>query len=100
MANFAVIKNGVVINIIVADSNAIAEEVTGETCIEYTTELVEIGGTYENKKFIKRKPFPSWIRVGESDWKSPINAPDFDPKNPKYYIWNETTTSWIEATND
>jgi hypothetical protein len=36
MPNFAVIKNGIVLNIILADSKAIAEEVTGNTCVEYT----------------------------------------------------------------
>lgn len=36
MANFAVIENGIVLNTILADSKAIAEEVTGKTCVEYT----------------------------------------------------------------
>ena len=36
MANFAVIENGKVLNTIVADSKAIAEEVTGLTCVEFT----------------------------------------------------------------
>jgi hypothetical protein len=38
MGNFAVIKNGIVLNTIVAESKAIAEEVTGLTCVEYTYE--------------------------------------------------------------
>jgi hypothetical protein len=38
MANFAVIKDNKVENIIVADSKAIAEEVTGATCVAYTDE--------------------------------------------------------------
>ena len=36
MANFAVINNNVVENIIVADTKEIAEQFTGKTCIEYT----------------------------------------------------------------
>jgi hypothetical protein len=36
--NFAVIENGVVTNTILADSKAIAEEVTGATCVAYTDE--------------------------------------------------------------
>lgn len=35
MATFAVIKDGIVDNVIVAISQAIAEEVTGLTCIEH-----------------------------------------------------------------
>ena len=50
MANFAVIKNGIIENCIVADSLAIAEEVTEATCIEYT--LPQVGGTYVDGKFI------------------------------------------------
>ena len=38
MANFAVIEDGKVLNTILANSKAIAEEVTGKTCIEFTTE--------------------------------------------------------------
>jgi len=50
MANFAVIKDGIIENCIVADSLAIAEEVTEATCIEYT--VPQIGGTYVDGKFI------------------------------------------------
>ena len=38
MATYAVIENGTVINVIVADSKEIAEQVTEKTCIEYTEE--------------------------------------------------------------
>lgn len=37
MANFAIIEDGKVTNTILADSKAIAEEVTGKTCVEYTS---------------------------------------------------------------
>jgi hypothetical protein len=50
MATFAVIKDGIIENCIVADSLAIAEEVTEATCIEYT--VPQIGGTYVDGKFI------------------------------------------------
>lgn len=36
MANFAIIEDDKVTNTIIADSKAIAEEVTGKTCIEFT----------------------------------------------------------------
>jgi hypothetical protein len=50
MATFAVIKDGIIENCILADSLAIAEEVTEATCIEYT--VPQIGGTYVDGKFI------------------------------------------------
>jgi hypothetical protein len=95
--NFAVIEDGIVINTIVAESKAIAEEVTGLTCIEYTTEPAEPGGTYSNGTFISRKPYPSWVSDGGSGWNPPVAYPeqlDFD--NPKFYSWDEDSVSWVE----
>jgi hypothetical protein len=94
--NFAVIEDGIVVNTIVADSQSIAEEVTGLTCIEYTTEPAEPGGTYSNGAFIGRKPHPSWITDGGSGWTAPVAYPDVDPENPKSYSWNEDSLSWVE----
>ena len=53
MANFAVIENDIVINIIVADTKEIAELVTGLTCVEYTkSNPAGTGWTYKDGKFI------------------------------------------------
>lgn len=50
--NFAVIENGVVTNIIVAESKEIAESVTEKTCIQYfDNNPAHIGLKYENDKF-------------------------------------------------
>ena len=52
MANFAVIENDVVVNIIDAPSKEIAEEATGSICIEYTNESpARIGWTYDGDQF-------------------------------------------------
>jgi hypothetical protein len=52
MATFAVIENNIVTNTIVADSKAIAEEVTGATCVAYTDEdRPHIGLGYSNGVF-------------------------------------------------
>jgi hypothetical protein len=97
MANFAVIENGIVLNTIVADSKTIAEEVTGATCVAYTTEPAETGGTYENNTFIKRKPYSSWV-LEDNEWVAPVAIPEFDQENPKFYSWNEETISWVEVS--
>jgi hypothetical protein len=47
---FAVIKNNLVVNLIVAESLEIAEEVTGSTCIEYYAP--KIGNMYSDGQFI------------------------------------------------
>jgi hypothetical protein len=96
MANFAVLDNELIVNTIVAESKTIAEQVTGKTCVAFTTEPAEVGGTYVNGKFIQKQPYPSWVRDGESDWKAPVDYPTFDEKNPKYYTWDESKTSWVE----
>lgn len=52
MANYAVIKDDVVNNVIVADTKEIAETVTGLTCIEYTDENpAGIGWSYDGAEF-------------------------------------------------
>jgi len=53
MANYAVIQNDKVVNVIVCDSKEIAEQVTNLTCIEYTEENpAGIGWTYDGTSFI------------------------------------------------
>ena len=52
MANFAVIENGIVTNVIVADSLEVAQEVTGKTCVESTVRnSASIGLGYSNGVF-------------------------------------------------
>jgi hypothetical protein len=54
MANYAVITNGVVNNIIVADTQEIAEAVTQQTCVEVNEEVsVSIGWKYDGTEFIE-----------------------------------------------
>ena len=53
MANYAVINDNIVENIIVADTKEIAEQITNKTCIEYTEENpANIGWAYANGAFI------------------------------------------------
>jgi hypothetical protein len=54
MFNYAVIKDGIVDNVIVAESKEIAESVTGLTCVEYNSEpgAPGIGWSYDGTSFI------------------------------------------------
>jgi hypothetical protein len=57
MNNFAIIKNGIVTNVIVAASKKIAESVTGEDCVPYDdTNQAAIGWAYDGEKFIAPEP--------------------------------------------
>ena len=53
MATFAVMAGNYVSNIIIADSKEIAEEATGELCIQYDEKNpAHIGWQYDGEKFI------------------------------------------------
>ena len=96
MANFAVIENNIVTNVIVAESKSIAEELTGKSCIESTEDnLAAIGEPYDVnlKKFLKPQPFSSWSLDSKGEWQ----APKAKPSNQNNYYWDEETTSWIEV---
>jgi hypothetical protein len=54
MSRFAVLKNAIVINVIIADTKETAETATGFTCVEHTIEdKVDIGDTWDGSKFNK-----------------------------------------------
>lgn len=96
MANFAILDGVNVINTIIADSKETAENVTGKLCIEFSeTDRVEVGGTYVDGVFTPHKPYASWIWVN-NNWTPPILPPEYNSENPKNYIWNEDSQSWIE----
>ncbi|CAB4175953.1 hypothetical protein UFOVP981_26 [uncultured Caudovirales phage] len=57
MANYAVIENGIVTNVIVATTKKIAESITGKDCVSYDeTNPAGIGWAYDGKNFIAPKP--------------------------------------------
>jgi hypothetical protein len=57
MANYAIIQENKVINVIVADTKEVAEAVTGLTCIEYTQQNpAGIGWTWDGTNFIGPEP--------------------------------------------
>jgi hypothetical protein len=52
MANYAVLENNIVTNVVVADSVEDAVQATGLTCVEYTEESpAGIGWTYDGTSF-------------------------------------------------
>jgi hypothetical protein len=68
MATFAVIKDNVVVNIILADTLEDAEQSTNSVCIEYTNEFpAGIGWTFNGETFDRPQP-----PVVESTQETPI----------------------------
>jgi hypothetical protein len=98
MANFAVIKEDVVENIINADSLIILQVlIPEEVLVEVTdsTGLAFIGATYSSskKKFVPIQPYSSWTWDAKSwSWKAPVAYPT-DGDN---YWWNEEEGAWKE----
>jgi hypothetical protein len=92
MAKFAVLDDKNILNIIVADSKEIAEEVTGRVCVEFTTEMAEPGGTYDGVDFIQKKLCSSWILNANKQWEPPIPRPS--DTDEFYHVWDEESVSW------
>jgi hypothetical protein len=94
---FAVLDGDQVLNTILADSKAIAEELTGKTCVEFTDQPAEVGGTYTNGKFVRIKPYPSWVYDGANNWSPPVPYP-IDQEGS--FEWNEETVSWVAVVSE
>lgn len=85
MADFAVVEDGYVTNVIVAEDLETAEKVTNKSCVEVTTETKNpfIGGEYKDNIFYPKKPGDDffWDEASFS-W------------IPNGYVWNESQEIW------
>ncbi len=87
MSNYAQIVNGIVVNVIVADANFVAQ-----SDLDYV--LLNRGGigyTYDSNAdvFIAPQPYPSWTLNENNDWQPPTPKPDGN------YYWHEDTQTWL-----
>lgn len=55
MTNYAVIENGIITNVIVADTKEIAEDATKKICVEIV-DTYGIGDIWDGNNFHKTKP--------------------------------------------
>jgi hypothetical protein len=110
MAHFAKVEDGVVTQVIVADSVVWCEENLGGEWVQ--TSYNTFGGVHKNGKiplhknyagigynfdgvgFYAPQPFPSWALNKESYlWEAPTPM----PTDGKTYFWDEPTLSWKEV---
>lgn len=91
MPDFAVHDGSLVVNVIVADSQQIAEEVTGLSAIQ-TDGAPWLGWTMEPEGWRPPAPFPSWSWTG-STWQAPVPYPT-DAEHGA--TWDEDAQAWIE----
>ena len=102
---YAVIEDGFVENIIIADSLEIANQVSGKTCVyidSNTRKLknIYIGCQYDGSDFIEDQPYPSWTLNQETKiWEPPVKRPDdyesINDSKITLYMWDEESISWL-----
>lgn len=94
MAIFAVHDSGRVVNVVVADSAEVAEDVTGLSAIE-TDGVPWIDWTLHGNEWRPPTPFPSWTwDYSTGCYVAPIACPD----DHAVYFWDEEQGDWIEFT--
>jgi hypothetical protein len=87
VSNYAQIVNGIVVNVIVADADFVAQ-----SDLDYV--LLSRGGigwTYDEQanQFVAPQPYESWTLDENNDWQPPTPKPDGS------YYWNEETQTWL-----
>jgi hypothetical protein len=115
MSHFAKVRDGIVVQVIVAEPeffNTFVDSSPGEWIqTSYNTyggahtlggtplrkNYAGVGYTYDAGRdaFIPPKPFPSWL-LDENTclWSAPVAYPD----DAKYYTWDEANETWTEVT--
>jgi hypothetical protein len=91
VADYAIVENDVVVNVIVADDQATAEALTGGEVMALTNGLPGVGWTLEAEGWRPPLPFPSWDWDGTA-WAAPIAY----PADEGHYYWDEEQGDWIE----
>ncbi len=52
-----------------------------------------IGYSFDGTGFAEPQPYPSWSLDENYTWQPPTPMPD----DGNFYVWDEATTSWVEA---
>ena len=110
MAHFAKVVDGIVEQVIVADTKEWCEANLGGTWVQtsYNTRGNEhpegrplhknyagIGYSWDGTGFAAPQPYPSWsLDLFSYLWQAPVAMPE----DGKRYDWDEATTSWVEVT--
>lgn len=91
MKRYAVIENSVVTNVIVAESQEIAEHFSGTTCIESNDMQITVGSVLVDNIL---KPYASWVLDDNNKWVPPIPSPEIVHGSGRYPLWNHETQAW------
>lgn len=95
--NYAEVVDGICVNIIVADSDFISENMP-HFILCTDSNPAYIGGTYENGYFYSPQPFPSWSKNDQGNWvpptPRPIRVKEENPNNEQV-LWDEDNLQWV-----
>jgi len=94
MPNFAVHNGSTILNVIVADTAAHAEELTGLAAFE-TSGQPWIDWIFVDGEWLPPRILPSWVWDGD-DWVPPIPR----PTEGGPWRWDEDTVSWVEEVTE
>lgn len=111
MAHFAKVVNGIVEQVIVADTKEWCEENLGGEWVQtsYNTignkhtlggtplhkNYAGIGYTWDGVGFSAPRPFDSWqLNLDTYIWEAPVPM----PTDGKAYTWDESAQTWTEVT--
>lgn len=94
MSKYAKIENNIVTNIIVCEDSQIVNFDGTFIKITENTGSAAIGLEYNlsKNKFIKNKPYDSWVLSEDLVWVSPIG----DAPSDGSYEWNEEDQEWVK----
>ena len=108
MSHYALIENDIVVNVVVAEADWVAQQSGEWVQTSYNTRggvhtqggvplrknFAGIGYTYNRTldAFVPPKRYPSWV-LNETTglWDAPKPKPDME----NAYIWNEDTQDWV-----
>lgn len=96
----ALIKDGIVIDILLVDPNDTSIEATlvelkqADFAVTADDDIqAKVNGHYIDGEFYDVKRYPSWVRNDEHrNWDAPIPYPD----DTKRYQWDEDVLNWVE----
>jgi hypothetical protein len=98
----ALIKDGIVIDILLVDPNDTSIEATlielkqADFAVTANDDDIQaiVNGHYFDGQFYDAKRYPSWVRNDEHrNWEAPIPYPDAT----KRYQWDEDALNWVEV---
>lgn len=100
---YALIKDGVVVNSIIADEmtidleNSLHERWETTQCVPISPEdlwTVTVGTLWDGTNFIpvNGSPFPSWTwSISLKSWQPPVSVPNIKDS----YTWDESMLEWV-----